>query len=124
MNRRSNALPSAGRGHPATLIDARIARRLQRLRAETEREVERLLLLLDVLDGDTDLEPYLGWTEQQDHPALPLCAEGSADDLEDDDEREAIDEDGDDLDQGEEDDAVVGRVNVVRVDREGHRHGL
>lgn len=53
------------------------------IRQQIEAEVERLLSLLDILDGDTDLEPYLT---------------GDSDGM---DDREGDDADGPEEDSGE-----------------------
>lgn len=70
-----------------------------RLRERLEAEIERLIALLDALDGDSDFEPAnddepsFGWTYSFDGVPLPLAADGG-------DDREldpADDEDGGDL---------------------------
>lgn len=74
---------------------------IQFRRAELEQRIEDLIALLDVIDGDENLEPYLADT----YP--------DADDREDDDEREPedIEANGDEQDySGEESDQSVGRL--------------
>ncbi len=62
--------------------------RLRRRRAEVEARIEELIALLDLLDGDENLEPYLAGTYPEDE------------DREDEDEREPeeTDENGDEQD--------------------------
>lgn len=57
-------------------------------RVELENRIEELIALLDLLDGDENLEPYLAGTKPND------------DDREDEDEREPeeLEEDGDEHD--------------------------
>lgn len=59
--------------------------RLRRRRAEVEARIEELIALLDLLDGDENLEPYLAGTDPNDE------------DREDEDEREPeeLEENGD-----------------------------
>lgn len=52
-------------------------------RARIEREIDRLIGLLDAIDGDLDLEASLGWPE--DGPDC-LAEDFSQDDLEEEDE--------------------------------------
>jgi hypothetical protein len=61
---------------------------LRRRRAKVEARIEELIALLDLLDGDENLEPYLTDSEPEN------------DDREQDDEREPEeqDDDGDELD--------------------------
>lgn len=60
-----------------------------RLRAKCERAVDRLLAVLDLIDGDPDAEPSLGFSEPLPNPraygALDQShiAEGATDDRED-----------------------------------------
>jgi hypothetical protein len=72
-------------------IDAE-AERLATLLAETERELSRLLSILDWMDGDNDNEPSLGapalnpgWAEKYDQTTW---AKGGRDDLETEDDAE------------------------------------
>lgn len=75
-------------------------------RARIEREIDRLIGLLDAIDGDLDLEPSLGWPEDgPDH----LAENVTQDDREQEDEHggdvqdephDAIDEGNDEPDLG------------------------
>ena len=55
------------------------------VRKRIEDAIERLIETLDEIDGDADLEPYLGWTQHS--PWFPSQCAGT-DDREDEDERE------------------------------------
>jgi hypothetical protein len=78
--------------HPGTI---------QTLRAELEGRIENLIALLDLIDGDENLEPYLAGTYPTDE------------DREDDDERERedVEPNGDEQDySGEESDQSAGKL--------------
>lgn len=64
-------------------------------RARIEREIDRLIELLDAIDGDLDLEPSLGWPEGG--PDL-FAADHAYDELEEEDEHggDVVDEPHDD----------------------------
>ncbi len=59
-----------------------------KLRRKVERAVDRLMALLDELDGDPEAEPWLGWPEPimgwGMHAAPLLCPHGANDDREQD----------------------------------------
>lgn len=98
-------------------------RKLRRLRKEAEEEIDRLLALIDRIDGDADLEPSLGAPEIRQRPggfvfatdgAQLRWARGARDDREDDgddlepslcghNQRGEVDLELDPVDQGEED---------------------
>ncbi|KHJ55134.1 hypothetical protein LA66_00130 [Aureimonas altamirensis] len=61
------------------------------LRASIEDEIERLLTILDAIDGDPDSEPCLGWTEDLRASASPASDEFELEsDFEDNDKIEVI----------------------------------
>lgn len=92
-------------------------------RARIEREIDRLIELLDVIDGDLDLEPSLGWPEDgPDH----LAENVTQDDREEEDEHggDVVDEPHDP--EGEENDSQVLEwpfpgETVINDDRSAHQ---
>lgn len=64
------------------IIDSAAAPTLAK-RARIEREIDRLIELLDAIDGDLDLEPHLGWPEVGPDE---IAMESSHDDREEEDE--------------------------------------
>lgn len=75
-------------------------------RARIEREIDRLIELLDAIDGDLDLEPSLGWPEGG--PDL-VAGDHPCDELEEENEHggDVVDEPHDAEDEGN-DDADLG----------------
>jgi len=69
-----------------THVDAHMRQRL-------EAAVERLLAILDALDGDPDLEPSLGWTKTHAYGS-DLDLEDEHDGVEPDEDFEDADDDG------------------------------
>lgn len=92
-------VPATAEGLPGVLIHPR--EQLRRLRARMAEAVERLLEVIDAIDGDPDMEPSLGSVYQPSiwYPDVPW-AQGVTDD------REA---DGDDLEfTGDENEPSLG----------------
>lgn len=95
---------------------------MARLRWEVESEIERLIALLDLLDGDTDLEPsFCG---------VLSCSKGSGDTAENDeceecceDEGAQCDDDGDGGDNGIADRGGLDEQLFLRPQAIGHRTG-
>lgn len=85
-----------------------------RLRAKCERAVDRLLAVLDLIDGDPDAEPSLGFAEPRQNPhaygALDQThiAEGATDDREDEHDGREPDEDAED---------TLGRTEAIDQSR-------
>lgn len=52
-----------------------MSRTSRSIRASIEDEIERLLTILDAIDGDPDSEPCLGWTEDLRASASPASDE-------------------------------------------------
>lgn len=95
-------------------------RPMAQLRYEVENEIERLIALLDLLDGDTDLEPsFCG---------VLSCSKGFGDTAENDeceecceDEGAQCDDDGDDGDNGIADRGGIDEQLYIRPRMIGHR---
>ena len=77
---------------------------LQRLRFEAEQEVERLIALLDLLDGDPDLEPSLC--------GVLCCSKGLRDTVENDECEECCEDEGAQCD----DEGDCGDTGIADID--------
>jgi hypothetical protein len=60
---------------PSSPADRKRLKLMARIRKEAEAEIERLLIIIDEIDGDPDLEPYLGVPER--HPSVMNWAQYS-----------------------------------------------